>query len=446
MIPADQKELLTAAVDGELSATEARAFRRLLDASPEARALYAKLSADRARVRALPQAAPPADLKAKILARIATATPRPVVVPSAPAVPAKPLVEPRSARQRTPAWVPVAAAACLLLGVTAVSFAYFNHQSQVERANAKIPWSDALPVVAEMPQAVPSPAAVAPVVRPDPDSIARSEVSPVPPLPHPRPVAPAPVAIAPSPREVAPPDFLVGPVLPPLPPFEVINVRIPFLRAVAELDRDDTRQELTDELKSIRETPYRFDLFVRDTARGVEVFQNAAKAAGLTVLADATTLGRLKNKQVTSVVVYTESYTAAELSSLFAKLCAEDMKFSPRVCDSLHVNPVTGTDESELKKILGPDVGLFKRAGNGGAGQGTPRDKPVSSGTIDSVTKTLTSPGAAVPEPTAILMTWQPTNNRTNPALSAELKAYKDKRGARKPNAVPAVIVIRLVG
>ena len=43
MIPADQKELITAAVDGELSATEAHAFRRLLDNSAAARSLYAKL-------------------------------------------------------------------------------------------------------------------------------------------------------------------------------------------------------------------------------------------------------------------------------------------------------------------------------------------------------------------------------------------------------------------
>lgn len=441
MIPADQQELITAAVDGELSAPEARAFRRLLDASPEARALYAELSADRARVRALPQAAPPADLKAKILASIAAATPRPVVVP---AVPAKQLAEPRPqpAFRRTPAWVPVAAAASLLLGVTAVSFAYFNRQTQHERAAAKTPWSDALPV-GEVPQAVPSPSAA----RPDPDAAARTEVSPVPPLPHPRPVEPEAVAVAPLPREVAPPDIIGGRILPPLPPFEVVNVRIPFLRAVAELDRDDTRQELTDELGQGRDAPYRFDLFVRDTARGVEVFQNAAKAAGLTVLADAGTLDRLKKRQVSSVVVYTESYTAAELTALFVRLCAEDMKFSPRVCDSLHVNPVVGSDEGALKQILGPDVGLFKRPAAGGAGQGTPRDKPVSSGTIDSVAKTLTSPGApAARAPLAVLMTWQPTTGRTNPALSAELKQFKEKRGARKPNAVPAVVVIRSAG
>ena len=59
MITADQTELITAAVDGELSATEVRIFRRLLDNSGEARALYAKLRADRDRVRNLPLATPP---------------------------------------------------------------------------------------------------------------------------------------------------------------------------------------------------------------------------------------------------------------------------------------------------------------------------------------------------------------------------------------------------
>jgi hypothetical protein len=73
----------------------------------------------------------------------------------------------------------------------------------------------------------------------------------------------------------------------------------------------------------------------------------------------------------------------------------------------------------------------------------------VSAGTIDSVTKTLTTPPAKPGEKTAILMTWQTTNSgiaRTNPATSNELKQFLAKRGDRKPNAVPAVIVIRPVG
>lgn len=434
MMPADQTELITAAVDGTLSATELRAFRKLLEASAEARALYAKLKSDRDRVRALPRVAPPADLQAKILAKIAAATPVPVV----PVTPARPrrYVEPN--RRRTSLWAPIAAAACLLFGVTAISFAYFNHQSKATAA-AKNPYADALPATQDSPVAVPSPA-TAPIAIPSPDAAARLDVSPVPPIAHPRP-APEAIAIAPEPRPVVPNFFAARP-LPPIPPLDFIKVRVPFLRTVAEFDRDDTRQELTDELG--RDVPFRLDLFVRDTARGAEVFQNAAKAAGLTVYVDATTLDRLKKKQVTSVAVYTESLTAAELTDLFAKLSAEDTKYSPRVCDSLHVTPVIGSDEKELKQLLGVDVGLFKRVS--GAGYGERGDKPVSANTIESVSKSLNGTAPKSGDPTAVLLTWHPTTGRTNPMQSKEVAQYKEKRGPRKPNAVPAIIVIRLVG
>jgi hypothetical protein len=236
-----------------------------------------------------------------------------------------------------------------------------------------------------------------------------------------------------------------------LPPFDLVQVRVPFLRTVAELDRDDVRQELTDGLGHGQ--PFRFDLFVHDTARGADVFQSAAKARGLTVFADAATVDKLKKRQAHSVVIYTESLTGTELADLFARVCVEDAKFSPRVCNSLHVTTITQYDEKDLKQILGLDPGLYKRAvesGSGGTGQGSKSDrgdpKPVSAGTIESVTKSLTTPPAKSGEKTAVLMTWQTMNARTNSATSNELKQFLAKRGDRKPNVVPAIIVIRPVG
>jgi hypothetical protein len=347
--------------------------------------------------------------------------------------------------------LPAAVAAGLLLCVTAGSFAFFAGDRS-KGSLAKNPRANALPAPHDAPAAVPAPTPMpAPAgTRSDPDVVARNGVSPVPPLPMPKEVLPPAVAVAPPPR-YAPLDLHGSRILPPIAPFDFVQVRVPFLRAVAELDRDDTRQELTDELA--HDPAFRFDLFVRDTARGVDVFQNAAKAAGLTVFADAATLDKLKKKQAASVVVYTESLTAAELAELFAKVAAEDAKFSPRVCDALHATPVVRHDELELKAIFGLDAGLFKRpVGSGGAGQGgkpTPEPKSVSAGTIDSVTKTLTSPPPKPGERPAVLMTWQTTHTsivRTPPAASAELKQFLAKRGDRKPTAVPAIIVIRPAG
>jgi hypothetical protein len=115
---------------------------------------------------------------------------------------------------------------------------------------------------------------------------------------------------------------------------------------------------------------------------------------------------------------------------------------------------VVGADERELKAVLGTDPGLFKRPaiiGPGGLVQGIDKSdkgdpKPVSAGTIDSVVKTVSAPPAKAGEKPAVLLTWataQPGIPRTNPAMSKELKSFLEKRADRKPNAVPAIIIIR---
>jgi negative regulator of sigma E activity len=454
---AAQLELITAAVDGELSAAERRALRTLMASSAEARALYARLKADSERVRTLPRAAAPADLHAKVMARLAASTPVPTrktaPAPAQPATPAQPAQPALPPRRRIPAWVPVAVAASVLLCVTAGSFAFFSQgganatakQKPTQPANGggEGEWAKWLPADHDR-----TPSAPPQEARPDPSAVVRVDVLPVP--PHPRIVEPDAISVAPEPRPVTGP-LHASPLRPALPPFDLVQVRVPFLRTVAELDREDIRQELIDELG--RDPAFRLDLFVRDPARGVEVFQNAAKATGLTVFADAATVERLKKRQVAAVVIYTESLTPAELAALFAKVRDEDAKFSPRVCDSLHATPVAREDEIELKRVLGMDAGLFKRpggTGSNGAGQGTSGDpKPVSAGTIDMIVKNVSGQPAKSGDHRAVLLTWQTTHPsipRTNPTTSAELKQFLAKRGDRKPNAVPAIIVIRPAG
>jgi hypothetical protein len=447
MIPADQLELITAAVDGELSAPERHTLQRLLAASPEARVLFEKLRADRDRVRELPQAAPPAWLLVKILARVAAEPTAPHAVSNRNST--QPAIH---ARPGPPAWVPAGLAASLLLGITAGSFLYFRSEAPV-RGNtaAQNSWVNELPPPQDTPTA-PSPVLPQPhVPQPDPLAIAHSNTPPVPPAPLPQVGPPHDVAVAPPPRAV-PHDLIGSHILPPLAPFELVEAQVPFLRAVDQFDREDVRQELIAELK--HDSPFRLDLFVRDTARGAEVFQNAAKSVGLTVIADAATLEKLKKGQVAALVVYSESLTAAELTALFEKLSSEDAKFSPRVCTWLHAAPAVAADEAELKQILGTDTGVFKRAAGtssaGGAGQGGKSDpKPISAGTVDRVVETVSGSKPLAAEKTALLTTWQTTHPsiaRTNPAASAELKQFLAKRSERKAGTVPVILVIRLKG
>ncbi|MFM8275112.1 MAG: anti-sigma factor family protein [Gemmata sp.] len=433
---ADQRELIAAAVDGELSGTEERAFRLLLATSAQARQLYEKLQADSKRVRSLSRVAPPADLQTRILTKLAGATP-----PRKPNADPKPVHRPHApSRRGLSAMAPFALAASVFLCLATASFLYLTRGTGVKDI-AKTNWTNVLPGPQEGGAVGAAPA----TPTPDPVSVVRNNVSPVPPpvLPKPRDVVPdkSAFAIAPEPRSVASADLIGFPLLPKLPPVDRVDARLPFLRPVADLGREDLRQELTDELTR-DQSAFKFDLFVRDTGRGWEVFQHAAKATGLPVMADAATLDKLKKKQLHAFAVYTESLSPTELATLFAKLSVEDTKFSPKVCDSLHATPVVRSDELELKALLGVDVGLFKRPfGSGGAPQ-LSDPKGVSAGTIDTVVKSVNKGDKC-----AVLLTWQTAPGpitRTNP--SAEVKTYLSKRGERKPTAIPAIIVIRIAG
>jgi hypothetical protein len=221
-------------------------------------------------------------------------------------------------------------------------------------------------------------------------------------------------------------------------PLDLIRVRVPFLKQLSDFDREDTRQQFVEELA--RDPAFRIDIFTRHMPRSVEWFRAAAKAAGVTIFVDPTTLERVNKGQIHSVVVYTESLTSAELSDLFAKLSAEDATISPRVFDVVHATPVLQADQEALRSILGIDPGLYKRQTQE---KGSDSAKPISAGTADQIVKTLTTGQGKGSEKCAMLMTWLPTAARTSPAASTELKQFLLKRGDRKANAVPAVIVIR---
>jgi len=456
-------QLMTACIDGVLNPAEAGVLSQSLAASAEARATFAHLKANSVRLRKSRRVAPPAGLHKRVMACVATLTPAPMHAPhlqkcekkaeptrNAP-VPASPTA------RKSRAWAPIAIAAGLLISVTAGSFLFFNQQNDrnstarnpnrpppATRAGADNPeWAKWLPV-----EHGPRPSVPVPRERPDNTVVVRPAVPAVtvPSIP----VEPdASLAVAPQPRPVRSDLHAAQPQ--PETVFDLVQVRLPFLRPLSDLDRDDTRRQLAEELA--RDPAFRIDLFTRDPARAVAVFRDAAKVAGLTVFTDATTQDRLTKRQVNTIAIYTESFTAAELAELLGKLNAEDAKISPRVFDALHAMPVSNADNTDIKAILGIDPGLFKRPiadkEKDKADKTPDPTKPISAGTVTEVIKSVTAgqPGAnAQPKPaekTAMLLTWGPNANRTTPNTSTELKQFLSKRGDRKSNAVPAIIVIR---
>jgi hypothetical protein len=259
--------------------------------------------------------------------------------------------------------------------------------------------------------------------------------------PAPSAVAEGSVAVAPEPR--TPDRDLIGAhPRTELPNFDLLQLRLPFLETLADFDREAVRQQLMEELGS--EPAFRVDLFVRNPRRGVELFQKAARASGLVVHADSASMSQLRKGQVNSLVVYTDSLTAAELTALIARLNIEDAKVSPRVFDAVHATPVAREDETEIRRVLGTDPGLFKRPTVvPDRRKEIPKGGSVSAGTADQIVDSIKAGKGRANRDSAILMTWAPSAGRTPPALSAELKAYLSRRGERKPDAVPAIIVIR---
>lgn len=421
MLTDEQLALITAGIDGELTPAEARVLRRLLIASTEARDLYERLRADSDRLRTLPVVPVPVDLHMRVMARLAGCTPRPLPLQKHLAV--THAFSPRQWR-----WAPIAIAASVLVAVTASSFWFFKHNIEANHTTGDPGWVKALP-----PESASSP--LSPTGKPWTSTDGHAVVVPGSTAPLPRPVDRGVVTLAPDPRPTAP-DLHAYPAGTDLPPFDFVEVRVPFLKALSDFDRDDVRQEFIHELGL--DPAYRVDLFTRDPARAVELFQATARAVGLTILTDTVAVERLSKRQVATAVVYAESLTAAELAELFARLASADAKISPRVFDQLHVTPAGVVEQKAITELLGVDPGLFKRPA--GTDQVIDKSKPISAGTTDHVIKTLTGTVSSKPGDRTAILVAPGTNSR----LSAEVKQYLQKRGTRQPNAIPVILVIRL--
>jgi hypothetical protein len=229
---------------------------------------------------------------------------------------------------------------------------------------------------------------------------------------------------------------LTFPPLPEVGKLDLARVRVPFLAMVGEFDREDVQQQFVAELG--QDPAFRIDLFARDPARGVELLQTAAKGTGLNVLVDRMTADKVQRKQAAAYLVYTDSLTATDLRDLLVRLAGADGKAPSRTFDSVHAAPAVSADQRDLREVLGTDPGLWKRPG---APSGEP--KSVSSGTAGQLTRTLTDPTGKGGDKAAVLMTYSPSQVRTPPALSRELQQFFNRRGERRPNAVPVLIVVR---
>jgi hypothetical protein len=121
-------------VDGELSKRQHEAVLRLLEQSPEARVLLEELQENAGKLKALPLQAPDADFSREVLDRIKSLPVR---------------VATKAAGAGFPNWIGIAAAAAVLLTVTAISYWFFSPARQPQVVDAT-PKEDMSPMIARI--------------------------------------------------------------------------------------------------------------------------------------------------------------------------------------------------------------------------------------------------------------------------------------------------------
>jgi anti-sigma factor RsiW len=446
MLPDRYRQLLTAYVDGELSARQRRHAERLLRQSEEARRLLRQLEDDARALRALPPVRPSADLSEAVLRGIAERR-----------------LSPGRRRALRPVaayteWAGLAAAAAVLLVLGVASYLYFARAFQRDAAGT-------------LAQQQPGASQPAPAVKPTDDSaVARRDGDGK---------APPQGEGAKGPPQVAPPAAVVkapdkggdanpGPK-PPAPPeapkpdavltdrnmemfkLDEVQVALPVALSVRDLEKDGARRKLLDELG--KDSAFRLELPCRDGTRAFERFQAVCKARHIGLHIDGAAQVRITKAQWrTNYVVYLEGLTAYEWSALLRQLGQEDARASRRPTerqfDGLVVTRLTPRDHKELADLMGLDPTRMPPRPAGPLG--TDLHKPLSEQTAEQLAQALAGQGGARPQPgkpavkaaehVALVMAYNPVRPRPG---SPEVKRFLETRKPTRPGTIQVLLVLR---
>lgn len=441
MLPAHVQELLTAAVDGELSPAERRLVDKVLRESEEARKLHGQLIADAERLRKLPPAVPAEDLAANVLGVINERGMKPTPLP----MPRRPRPAWNASTLLT--WVSLSSAAGVLIAISIGSYLYFAASQQGR--------TDAGQNVAKNAPAAPADEPAKKIDQPSKPVVDEGLAIEI--GPRPREVPDAVVAVPkvrepellPDPRIHQPDNLITSPAYPDMPPVLIdVKVRLPLLLPLHDLDQEYPRKKLAEELK--RDEVVHIDLFCKESGRGAEVIQAALRARGHQVLVDAAALERLKKKQKTELVFYTESLTTAEIAALLEQLGADDKKAGVKKpgdaqFDKFMLAPFQPADLGLLARLLGVAPAQLKMPKSKPPAALDPR-KRLEGSTAAHLVTTLPKPAApssANAPKLTLLVSAFPAN--ANPQASKEIKSFLEKRGERRAGTVPLMLILRTI-
>ncbi|HVS37208.1 MAG TPA: hypothetical protein VMS17_16720 [Gemmataceae bacterium] len=432
MLPEWCRELLTAYVDGEMSASQRRRALRLLRRSSQARRLLQRLQSDSDALIHLPRVRPERDLSQPVLQKIgAQPTPlrRPRRIP-APRV--------------YPAWIGAAAAAVVLCVLGAASYSFFAWIGHRATGSA----------VAQVPANPPAvvPPAKPPTADPDqsrgPSGDSDHKANPV--VPAPAPPVDTVQRPQPAPNPPTTPDrdepIFTSPGMEAFPELQSI---LPATDVVSTFKVRDVDEKKLAGVFS-KESAFHVELPVPDANRAFERLRGVLKAHHVELLIDATADARLRHpnpKSQTNYILYTEDLTADDLVKLLQQLGAEDKKAAEKkagdgIFDALVVHAMNENDHKVLKKLMGADLAPLAASNEAGPAGVDPR-KPLSDQTGAQVAAALGQGKAGPKGATDHELLVLPYNPVQPKADSAEIKRFLDERKPMRPGALQILLVLR---
>jgi negative regulator of sigma E activity len=446
MLPAHLQELMTAAVDGELSAAERRLVDKLLRDSEEARVFHARLASDAQRLKRLPRAVPADDLAASVMNMIDERCIMPTPLPTSRGKRAWDM-------QRLLPWISMATAAGVVICVSLFSYLYFAAtekqlaKQKTDDVNTLLPGPPVKDTIAKNDQRNPAPP-VERVVKVDPNPpIVNPTTEPnivvqhMTPRPEENELVPVP------PRVVGPDKINVAPSLPDSEPFRLVPpVRLSVLLPLKDLDQPYPKAQVRNELK--KDEVIRIDLFCKDGGRATEIVQAALRSRGQHILVDGLAQERLKKKVKSEFAFYSESLTADEIAQLLEHLGADDKKAEAKKAgegqfDTFLLAPFCRADLNDLAKLLGIPPGQIRLPkAKLPTGAIDPR-KSLESITAAQLAQNLPKSASRGNEKVALVLPYGAINHF--PQNSKEIKSFLDKRGERKNGVLPMMLVLRTI-
>jgi hypothetical protein len=424
MISPQELELLTAHVDGELTARQRRQVARLLRHSEEAREALRRLEDDSGRLRRLPRLAAPADLSADVVAAIARQG-----KPPAPRL----ALPPR--RRVWPVWSGFAAAAAVLLVVGLAAFFLNSENPAANDAGNGVAGlrerEDEKPAPAPRPrEVVRVPADEGPPVLPVPREVTGGPGD-TPPAPEEHPGTPRPAESGSRPKVLATSDKDS------FPGFERVELSLPGVFRIHELDQEDEAARLLGQLKppaNLRRPAsaprgFRVELLCRDATRGLDRLRTAFRLQkGRLVLDPAAQARAKKPLWKTDYAVFFENVTPEAVTDLLRAAARADRLAAKKPSEmrfdgSLVVRGLSATDQRELESLLHVDPVRTRPAGK------APPD------------------GAAQPEPPPLRAIVVPLAASppagTRPPRSKEVERFLETRWPEQPGTIQVFLVLR---